>query len=122
MTPPWRLLATVSILVALGPGASWANNLRNNDHDRARQALQAGEILPLRAILERIEREHPGQVVEIELGQDDDDHWIYDVELLRPGGVLVILEIDARNGNVLRTFKLGGAEQKRTTGSLKGNR
>jgi uncharacterized membrane protein YkoI len=40
---------------------------RSGDHDRARQAVEAGEVLPLRTILERVERDYPGQVVEVEL-------------------------------------------------------
>ncbi len=40
---------------------------RGGDHDRARQALEAGEVLPLRTILDRVEREYPGQVLEVEL-------------------------------------------------------
>jgi hypothetical protein len=42
----------------------------SDDHDRARQALEAGEVLPLRTILERVEREYPGQVVDVELERD----------------------------------------------------
>ena len=116
MASPWKLFATlvsVLLLTAITMDTSRADSLFERDHELARQALQAGEVLPLRTILERIEHEHPGQIVEIEMARDEDDHWIYDVELLRPNGVLIILEIDARNGKVLKTYKLGGAPQRR---------
>ena len=79
-----------------GSGAGMADE----DHDRARQALEAGEILPLRTILERIEREYPGRVMEVELERSREG-WIYEIKLLRRGGALVKLEVDARDGAVL---------------------
>ena len=58
------------------------------DHDRARQALEAGEVLPLGTILERVERDHPGQVLDVELELEKHDgveRWVYEVKLLRTG-------------------------------------
>jgi uncharacterized membrane protein YkoI len=74
------------------------------DHDRARQALEAGEVLPLDAILKRIERDHPGQVLDVELElekRDGVERWVYEVKLLRKGGALAKLEVDARTGSVI---------------------
>lgn len=79
---------------------SWA--LDGHDHDRARQALEAGEILPLRAILEKIEREYPGKIMEVELEQKG-ERWIYEIKLLRTGGALVKLKVDGRTGDILDT-------------------
>ncbi|MBI4984889.1 MAG: PepSY domain-containing protein [Rhodocyclales bacterium] len=70
------------------------------DHDRARQALEQGEILPLRTILESVERDTPGQIMEVELDRDE-GRWIYEIKVLRTGGSLVKLSIDARSGTVL---------------------
>jgi uncharacterized membrane protein YkoI len=78
------------------------------DHDRARQALEAGEILPLRAILERAERDTPGQVIEVELEREA-GRWIYEIKVLAAGGVMVKLELDARDGAVLR--RRGGPQR-----------
>lgn len=71
-----------------------------HDHDRARAALERGEILPLRTILDKVEREHPGKVVEVELEREH-GRWIYEIRLLRSGGALVRLDVDARDGAVL---------------------
>lgn len=71
-----------------------------HDHDRARAALERREILPLRAILDKVEREHPGKVVEVELEREH-GRWIYEIRLLRSGGALVRLDVDARDGTVL---------------------
>ena len=70
------------------------------DHDRARQALEAGEILPLKLVLEKVDRDSPGQVMEVELERDK-GRWVYEIKVLRPGGSLVKLKVDARDGTVI---------------------
>lgn len=69
-------------------------------HDRARRALEAGEILPLTAILRAANAARPGRVIEIELDRDD-GIWIYELELVSPGGQLYEMEIDAATGAIL---------------------
>lgn len=71
-----------------------------SDHDRARKALEAGEILPLRTVLEKVDRDAPGQVLEVELERKN-GRWIYEIKLLRPGGALVKLLVDASNGAII---------------------
>ena len=98
----WRalLLPLFVALLACGSGASSASD----DHERARQALEAGTVLPLRTILERVEREYPGQVIDVELerGQEKNlELWIYKVKVLRPGGFLIKLKVDARDGTII---------------------
>jgi hypothetical protein len=73
----------------------------DRDHDRARAAVQAGEVLPLATLLERVQRRHPGQVLEVELERDD-GRWIYELKLLQPGGQLLKLEVDAATAQVLQ--------------------
>lgn len=72
-----------------------------DDHERARQALEAGEILSLRTVLERMALDYPGQVMEVELEREE-GVWVYEIKLLRTGGALVKLEVDARDGRVRR--------------------
>jgi uncharacterized membrane protein YkoI len=71
------------------------------DHERARAALQAGEVLPLPQLLERVAREQPGQVLAVELERED-GRWVYELKLLDPAGRLVKLEVDARSAELLR--------------------
>lgn len=70
------------------------------DHDRARHALEAGEILPLRTIIERLERDYPGQILEVELERDG-QRWVYKIKLLRANGALVKMKLDASDGTLL---------------------
>jgi uncharacterized membrane protein YkoI len=92
------LCATALVLaLTLSAGAQARDR---DDHERAREAVVAGQILPLRTVLERLEREHTGRVLEIEL-ESEDRRWIYEVKLLQPGGQLLKLEVDAGTGEVL---------------------
>lgn len=73
-----------------------------DDHERARRALESGEIRPLSELLAQIEARYDGRVIETELERDD-GRWIYEFTLLPPTGRLFELEIDAATGEVLKT-------------------
>lgn len=77
-----------------------------SDHELARKAVAAGEMLPLKRIVERVEQDHPGQILEVELERKS-GVWLYEIKLLRKSGALVKLKVDARDGKVL------GIEDKR---------
>ena len=98
----------IGLLLGLSPPAAWARP----DHDQARAAVQAGEVLPLRTLLERLEKSHPGQVLEVELERDD-GRWVYELKLLQAGGLLVKLKLDARSGDLLSTRARDGADRHR---------
>ena len=97
-----RALVCVAVLAF---GSGWAH--ADSDSDRARQALQAGEVLPLATILERVAREHPGKVLDVELERDKVERgdqsdgarrWVYQIKLLTPSGTRLKLLIDAKSG------------------------
>jgi hypothetical protein len=102
---PWRSIALLlSVVLLAGLPAQALADGRDADHDRARQALAAGEVLPLRTILERVERDYPGQVIDVELERehaDSRERWVYEIKVLRSGGALVKLKVDARDGTIL---------------------
>lgn len=83
----------------MGPVAGWASD--RADQDRALQAVQSGEILPLRTVLERLEKELPGQVLEVELERNQ-KQWVYEVKLLQRDGRRVKLLLDARDASILQ--------------------
>ncbi len=108
--------ALCALLLAFASSTGTADNAR--DHDRARQAVEAGEVLPLRTILERVEREYPGQVIDVELEREHEEkggteRWGYKIKLLRTGGALVKLKVDARTGAVIGKKERSGAEHER---------
>lgn len=61
-------------------------------------------MLPLRTILDKVERDYPGQVIDVELEREHEnkrERWVYEVKVLRTGGALVKLKVDARDGSIL---------------------
>ena len=69
---------------------------RQRDHERVRDAVARGEMVPLETILADAQRRHPGRVLEVELEHDE-----YEVEILGADGVVRELEYDARTGELL---------------------
>jgi hypothetical protein len=92
---PGLLLAALLAVVPAHAGDE------RRDHERARAAVQAGQAMPLATLLQRLQRSHPGRVLEVELEQDD-GRWVYELKLLQPGGRLLKLELDAATGAVLK--------------------
>ena len=78
----------------------------DKDHERARQAVQAEQVMPLPALLDKLALTHPGQVLEVELERERKDGvevWVYEIKLLQPDGQLIKLELDAKTAEVLRS-------------------
>ena len=71
-----------------------------SDHERARQALLAGEILPLRTVLDRIEQSYPGQPVKIEF-EEDDGIYLYEIKLLQDDGNMIKLKVDGKDARII---------------------
>ena len=89
------LFIAIILLFPLSP-----QSLADGDHDRARVALESGEILPLQTIIAQLEQVYPGQILEVELERDD-GLWIYEIKLVRANGVLIKIDLDASDGRLL---------------------
>lgn len=91
--------AMLMVLLSGSPPTTsvWASS---NDQERATQAVQAGEILSLRVILERLEQTQPGQVLDVEFEQKN-GVWIYELKILKAGGRLQKLKVDAKTGEII---------------------
>lgn len=105
-----RLLCLSLLSACIGIAPVQASG--RQDHEVARRALEAGEILSLRQVLERIEHEHRGEILEVEL-EFENQRWIYEVKLLRRDGGINKLIIDARDGRVLEVKRRHGGRHGR---------
>ena len=100
----WRwaacaMLTTLAVCAAIWSGNALASD--KGDHERAWQAVQSGQVLPLPRVLALVEKAHPGQVLEVEL-ENHKQQWQYEIKLLQPDGRLMKLQVDARTGEVLK--------------------
>jgi uncharacterized membrane protein YkoI len=98
---PMRLILQLAVyffLAALTLGVS----ARDLSQDEALRLREQGRIIPLEKLLALVAQRHPqSSVLEVEL-EEDDDIYIYEVELATRDGVVRELEFDAHNGTVLK--------------------
>jgi len=67
------------------------------DHDRARAAMERGEIKPLVDILALTRDRLHGQLIEIELEQIG-ERWVYEFEMIQPNGEVIEYYVDGGTG------------------------
>jgi uncharacterized membrane protein YkoI len=94
-----RVLSLAVLLLAALPGAAPPARA-DDDHERARLAVQRGEILPLEEILRRLPLAADERLLEVEVERDD-GIWIYEIEVVSPSGRVREFEVDARDGRVI---------------------
>jgi uncharacterized membrane protein YkoI len=73
----------------------------DDDHDLARELYEHGDIKPLTAVLAAVTQRVPGDVVAVDLIQDQDDHWVYVVQVVTADGRRVIVDVDAASAAIL---------------------
>ncbi len=86
------VLAALMLLVAVV--------IADDDHLEARRLMESGSIQPLETILERVQAQRPGRVLEVEL-EGEDRRYVYEVELLDESGQVWELKLDAVTGEIL---------------------
>jgi uncharacterized membrane protein YkoI len=104
--PPSRLL----IASALAVGATFVlfgaevlagdKHEKRSEHDIVREALKRGEVQPLTTILAIASQTVPGDVIEVEL-EEDDDVLVYEIKVLTAQGRVREVKIEASTGKVL---------------------
>ncbi len=93
----WILVALFCALAGMAlPGTAGA------DHDRARDAVAAGEVRPLGQIMARVGRRYPGRLLDAQLGRrGQNGPWIYRIKILDNQGAVVALTVDGKSGRIL---------------------
>jgi len=74
--------------------------LADDDHLEARRLMETDSILPLESILDRVQAQRPGRILEVELERED-GRYVYEIELLDESGQVWELELDAVTGETL---------------------
>jgi len=88
------LLSAVLLAGTLVTGAA------ADDHDQAFRLREAGEILPLQQILDKLDRNGVQRVLAVEL-EHEDDRYVYELEVLNDHGEVWEHRYDARSGELL---------------------
>ena len=101
-----RLLAVASVLAlpllaSPAPRAfAQATEDDTEDQEIARKALENKEILPLSAVLAKVEGQVTGDIVEIELERKK-GLWVYEIEVIGEDGRVRDIDVDAKTGTVI---------------------
>lgn len=86
------------LIAALTLGVS----ARDLSQDEALRLREQGRIIPLETVLTLVAERYPqSSLLEVEL-EEDDDIYIYEVELATEDGVIRELEFDAHTGKILK--------------------
>jgi len=95
------LFALAAAVAATGAAAAGA--VTPSDHERARAAMKAGEIIPLHDILLKVDKAFNGRVIEVKLSDLEEGlhGWIYAITLLTPQDNVLVLKVDAGTGVIL---------------------
>lgn len=86
-----RLVLLLLLLAPVLPGAARADS----DQQRARTALERGEVRPLDQVLAAVRGVVPGDVVSVELKRKK-ERWYYKLKILTPAGKRAEVKIDAK--------------------------
>jgi uncharacterized membrane protein YkoI len=97
--------AILALCLSLAAGTALADRHSSgdqayDDHERVWETRKRGSILPLETILDRVLKTFPGEVIEIEF-DDDDGLLIYEIKVLTRRGIVLEMDVDARNGRIL---------------------
>lgn len=88
----------LTLIVALGYSTYVS---ADDDYIEARQLHDAGKILPLESILERLRKNNPGKILEIEL-EKENGKIVYEIEILDKNGFVKEIYINAETGDILK--------------------
>jgi uncharacterized membrane protein YkoI len=72
----------------------------DDDNEEARWAVQSGRALPLAEILRRLDGRLGGDIIEVELDEDD-GRYVYEFKVITRGGQLLEIEVDALSARIL---------------------
>jgi uncharacterized membrane protein YkoI len=87
-------------IALFGTLAAYGTARADDDLDRLRDAVSRGDVMPLSALQSRLRERFPGEIIGVELDEDD-GRFIYEFRVLQVDGRLLDIEMDARNGRVL---------------------
>lgn len=100
---------TVAILLAalLSVSNAQATDMKSLDYDACRSLVDAGEILSMSELMALVTSLSEGKILDTRLLQQDDS-YIYEMEIAGSDGMVKILYVDARTGAVADPVKMTG--------------
>ncbi len=95
-----KLIAALILVLVLAVGGP-ADAKRKGDQERARSAVEAGELVPLKKILRGLGRGYQGRLLDADLEEVGNGRWLYRLKVLTPEGNVLRLIVDGASGELL---------------------
>ncbi len=93
---PMYLIACLGVCCAANIAALPAVADNDDDQDRAFEAVEHGEALPLSKVLAHLKGRLGGEIVGIAFERDD-SRWIYVFKVVMPNGRMRRIQVDAKS-------------------------
>lgn len=87
--------------VSTAPLSAWADS---KDQARAREAMLKGDIASLSEALGVIEKEYPGEILEVELEEEDGFNpplFLYEIKVLAAEGEVIKVKLHAKSLEII---------------------
>lgn len=97
------LLIAVLVVTSSVPALADRGWRGRGDHDRARDGVRSGRLVPLEAILANIARSYPGYHIDVDGPYEAGGRLVYRIKWLTPDGHVIIIIADAETGQILST-------------------
>lgn len=91
----WYTLLLCALMLTLAPPGLAV------DIDEVMRLKESGAIMSLEDLLEKVRREYPGRIIEIEL-EKENGKYVYEIDLVDENGIVWELELDASTGDLLK--------------------
>lgn len=108
----------IGVLLLLSLTVSSVHAEYEKDHDRARELREAGVIVAVEPLIAEAKRRLPGRLLEIELEDEGDGKYVYEIELVDRKGIVREFFFDAKTGRFLKE----GIHWRSKTGEVEGER
>jgi len=95
-----RALAIVLALLA-GLLATGGPTLADSEQERARAAMQSGEVRPFQEILRHVRRRFDGRVLDARLVDAGNRQWVYEIKMMKRNGSVFLVVVDGRSGQII---------------------
>lgn len=94
-----RMAVLIAAFASLTAVPSFARDDESQRRDAVRRAVEAGEVLPLAQILEKVRGKVSGDITGIEINREG-GRWRYEFRVIDRGGRVLEVHVDARSGNI----------------------
>jgi uncharacterized membrane protein YkoI len=94
-----RMALLLAALASMAAPPSFAREEESERRDAVRRAVEAGEVLPLSQILEKVRVKVSGDITGIEINRED-GRWHYEFRVIDRSGRVLEVHVDARSGNI----------------------